>query len=95
MGQECLPTGTGTDVLRLSPQRYDGPRIYLPSGTDGGKNIRRITNLYKLFPARSAHILQLGHKQLLGCQPHLDNIPGKEPEKYKRRFGRLGKLNYL
>jgi hypothetical protein len=36
---------------------------------------RIITNLYKLFPARCAHILQLSHQQLLGCQPHLDNIP--------------------
>jgi hypothetical protein len=44
-------------------------------------NIRIITDLDKLFPSRCAHILQLSHQQLLGCQPHLDNKPGKKNRK--------------
>jgi hypothetical protein len=61
---------------------------YLPCGTDGLCIVytiaRIITNLDKLFPARCAHILELGHKQLLGCQPHLGNIyQVRNPEKNK------------
>ncbi len=43
---------------------------------------RVITNLYKLFPSRCAHILQLCHQQLLRRQPHLQNKVRK-PEQIK------------
>ncbi len=63
---------------------------YLPTSTDGHCIVctitRIITYLDKLFPSRCAHILQLGHQQLLSCQPHLDNMPGKEVRKKIKRI---------